>query len=157
MLAPKWASIQKLHSSSLARTTRSCSSPPLTMVIAAGIALLARLSTRRLSVLWSSTITSAATPGCSARASLRTTMSSLTRTSLRTLFHRVPNSALVPDADKYLHCRVWCYRPDGIQSLSFALCHVYARCTRSISVPAPVYCKYRSLFLSNIASMDTID
>ncbi|KAB5595487.1 Argonaute-like protein [Ceratobasidium theobromae] len=28
---------------------------------------------------------------------------------------------------------------DGIQSLSFALCHVYARATRSVSIPAPVY------------------
>ncbi|KAH9955897.1 hypothetical protein BC827DRAFT_1234539, partial [Russula dissimulans] len=32
-------------------------------------------------------------------------------------------------------------RPDRFQSLSYALCHVYARCTRSVSVPAPVYCK----------------
>lgn len=31
---------------------------------------------------------------------------------------------------------------DGIQSLSFALCHVYARATRSVSIPAPVYCKH---------------
>ncbi|KAH9992239.1 Piwi domain-containing protein [Russula compacta] len=28
---------------------------------------------------------------------------------------------------------------DGLQSLSFALCHVYARCTRSVSLPAPLY------------------
>ena len=34
------------------------------------------------------------------------------------------------------------YRPDGIQSLSYALCHVYARCTRSVSIPAPIYCKF---------------
>jgi hypothetical protein len=27
----------------------------------------------------------------------------------------------------------------GIQSLSYALCHVYARCTRSVSIPAPVF------------------
>ncbi|KAI0248860.1 Piwi domain-containing protein [Lactifluus subvellereus] len=31
------------------------------------------------------------------------------------------------------------FTADGLQSLSFALCHVYARCTRSVSVPAPVY------------------
>jgi hypothetical protein len=31
-------------------------------------------------------------------------------------------------------------RADGLQSLSFALCHVYARSTRSVSIPAPVYC-----------------
>lgn len=30
---------------------------------------------------------------------------------------------------------------DGLQGLSFALCHVYARATRSVSIPAPVYCK----------------
>ncbi|KAJ7641742.1 argonaute-like protein [Roridomyces roridus] len=29
--------------------------------------------------------------------------------------------------------------PDALQSLSFALCHVYARSTRSVSIPAPVY------------------
>ncbi|KAJ7061559.1 ribonuclease H-like domain-containing protein [Mycena amicta] len=29
--------------------------------------------------------------------------------------------------------------PDALQSLSFALCHVYARATRSVSIPAPVY------------------
>lgn len=28
---------------------------------------------------------------------------------------------------------------DGLQMLSFALCHVYARATRSVSIPAPVY------------------
>lgn len=32
--------------------------------------------------------------------------------------------------------------PDQVQQLSFALCHVYARSTRSVSIPAPVYCKY---------------
>lgn len=39
-----------------------------------------------------------------------------------------------------------CDRPDGLQSLSFALCHVYAPCTRSVSVPAPVYCKFPSSY-----------
>jgi eukaryotic translation initiation factor 2C len=29
-----------------------------------------------------------------------------------------------------------------MQNLSFALCHVYARATRSVSIPAPVYCKH---------------
>src|SRR5271168_5427247 len=28
---------------------------------------------------------------------------------------------------------------DSLQLLSFALCHVYARSTRSVSIPAPVY------------------
>ncbi|KAI9429439.1 Piwi domain-containing protein [Lactarius psammicola] len=31
------------------------------------------------------------------------------------------------------------FTTDGLQSLSYALCHVYARCTRSVSIPAPVY------------------
>lgn len=31
------------------------------------------------------------------------------------------------------------FTPDGLQALSFALCHVYARATRSVSIPAPVY------------------
>ncbi|PIL23264.1 Argonaute [Ganoderma sinense ZZ0214-1] len=31
------------------------------------------------------------------------------------------------------------FTPDALQSLSFALCHVYARCTRSVSIPAPIY------------------
>ncbi|KAF5390572.1 hypothetical protein D9757_002737 [Collybiopsis confluens] len=31
------------------------------------------------------------------------------------------------------------FSPDTLQSLSFALCHVYARSTRSVSIPAPVY------------------
>jgi len=29
-----------------------------------------------------------------------------------------------------------------MQNVSFALCHVYARATRSVSIPAPVYCVY---------------
>jgi hypothetical protein len=28
-----------------------------------------------------------------------------------------------------------------MQQLAFALCHVYARSTRSVSIPAPVYCR----------------
>ncbi|KAJ7228592.1 argonaute-like protein, partial [Mycena pura] len=31
------------------------------------------------------------------------------------------------------------FKADALQSLSFALCHVYARSTRSVSIPAPVY------------------
>jgi eukaryotic translation initiation factor 2C len=31
------------------------------------------------------------------------------------------------------------FTADGIQSLSYALCHFYARCTRSVSIPAPIY------------------
>ncbi|KAI0278886.1 argonaute-like protein [Russula aff. rugulosa BPL654] len=31
------------------------------------------------------------------------------------------------------------FTADGLQSISYALCHVYARATRSVSIPAPVY------------------
>ncbi|KAF9035930.1 argonaute-like protein [Panaeolus papilionaceus] len=31
------------------------------------------------------------------------------------------------------------FNADGLQRISFALCHVYARATRSVSIPAPVY------------------
>ncbi|RDX49272.1 argonaute-like protein [Lentinus brumalis] len=31
------------------------------------------------------------------------------------------------------------FTPDSLQALSYALCHVYARATRSVSIPAPVY------------------
>ena len=34
---------------------------------------------------------------------------------------------------------------NSIQELSFALCHVYAKATRSVSIPAPLYCKCLSL------------
>ncbi|EKM55524.1 uncharacterized protein PHACADRAFT_121053 [Phanerochaete carnosa HHB-10118-sp] len=34
---------------------------------------------------------------------------------------------------------------DLLQELSFALCHVYAAATRSVSIPAPVYCEWRFL------------
>ena len=36
-------------------------------------------------------------------------------------------------------------RADGLQSISYALCHVYARATRSVSIPAPVYCNVHSI------------
>ena len=31
------------------------------------------------------------------------------------------------------------FTADEIQALSFMLCHLYARCTRSVSLPAPAY------------------
>jgi eukaryotic translation initiation factor 2C len=34
------------------------------------------------------------------------------------------------------------FTADSMQQLAFALCHVYARSTRSVSIPAPVYCTY---------------
>lgn len=32
------------------------------------------------------------------------------------------------------------FNPDSLQKLTFSLCHVYARATRSVSIPPPVYC-----------------
>ena len=43
---------------------------------------------------------------------------------------------------------IYMHRADGLQSLSYALCHVYARATRSVSIPAPVYCDACSPSLS---------
>jgi len=31
------------------------------------------------------------------------------------------------------------FTPDQLQRLTFNLCHLYARCTRSVSIPAPTY------------------
>lgn len=33
------------------------------------------------------------------------------------------------------------FSPDALQSLAFLLCHTFARATKSVSIPAPVYCK----------------
>ena len=35
------------------------------------------------------------------------------------------------------------HRTGGIQSLSHHLCHIYTRSTRTVSIPAPVYCKHQ--------------
>ena len=47
------------------------------------------------------------------------------------------------------------FTADALQALSFALCHVYARSTRSVSIPAPVYCKCRVL-CSELACADYV-
>jgi eukaryotic translation initiation factor 2C len=57
------------------------------------------------------------------------------------------DSEVVVDADDM-------HRPDGLQSLSYALCHVYARATRSVSIPAPVYCDASSPSLSSCIMTD---
>ncbi|KAG6814757.1 hypothetical protein H0H93_012356, partial [Arthromyces matolae] len=44
-------------------------------------------------------------------------------------------------------------RADGMQVLSFALCHVYARATRSVSIPAPVYCKFYLTFTTQTSKL----
>lgn len=54
------------------------------------------------------------------------------------IFHltasRPSHYAVVYNEDKSLTA-------DNIQGLSYALCHTHARATRSIGIPAPVYCK----------------
>lgn len=57
----------------------------------------------------------------------------------RTTRFREPFLAVNPS---YLSCSIL-RSPDALQALSFALCHVYARATRSVSIPAPVYCAPR--------------
>ncbi|KAH9910664.1 argonaute-like protein [Epithele typhae] len=49
------------------------------------------------------------------------------------------------------------FTPDSIQSLSFALCHVFARATLSVSIPAPVYCECAdsSRYTAGLTSMTT--
>ena len=37
-----------------------------------------------------------------------------------------------------------------MQNLSFALTHVYARATRSVSIPAPVYCKFTPMWYTTL-------
>ncbi|KIM87566.1 hypothetical protein PILCRDRAFT_815121 [Piloderma croceum F 1598] len=36
--------------------------------------------------------------------------------------------------------------PDALQELAYTLCHCYAKATRSVSIPAPVYCKLLLFF-----------
>jgi hypothetical protein len=98
-----------------------------------------------------------ATRAYSARANRPTTMFSLTKMNSRALSFSI--LLLSTDTDKYfVHLPCFCiqldyydvacngaYWADDIQSLSYALCHVYARCTRSISIPAPVFCKFSIL------------
>lgn len=51
----------------------------------------------------------------------------------------------IPLPNRSLHTHACLSSSDSLQSLSFALCHVYARSTRSVSIPAPVYCQSISL------------
>ena len=81
---------------------------------------------------------------CSGRVSQLITLFSLTRTVSSALFVSYFLIQLLSNnvAERFTMYNI--YRPDGIQSLSYALCHVYARCTRSVSLPAPIFCKFRS-------------
>ncbi|KAH0839868.1 argonaute-like protein [Lanmaoa asiatica] len=45
------------------------------------------------------------------------------------------------------------FNADSLQSLSFALCHVYARSTRSVSIPAPVYCTFLTTSFQMLAHL----
>lgn len=43
-----------------------------------------------------------------------------------------------------------CIAPYRIQTLTFHLCHTYASATRSVSIPAPVYCEHHPLALHSM-------
>lgn len=53
------------------------------------------------------------------------------------------------------------YRPEELQLFSYYLCHVYARCLRSVSIPAPVYyahlCAFRARYHLGDGSMQGSD
>lgn len=44
-----------------------------------------------------------------------------------------------------------------LQELSFVLCHSYARATRSVSIPAPVYCEYALQVILVLYSSQPLD
>ena len=40
--------------------------------------------------------------------------------------------------------------PDELQSLTYYLCHMYARCQRSVSYPAPTYYAHLAAFRARV-------
>jgi eukaryotic translation initiation factor 2C len=48
------------------------------------------------------------------------------------------------------------FNADDIQSLTYALCHIYARSTRSVSVPAPLYCIHFCKVLCSFMTTDIL-
>ena len=120
-----------------------------------GTVFRARSSTPTLSAQSSPTTIYTATQAYLARASQHTTTFLLTRITSRSSSLDSTVWRTASNADGMLHYLLcFCvvlgiyYRPDGIQSLSYALCHVYARCTRSVSIPAPIFCKF--LFITTL-------
>ncbi|XP_066920100.1 protein argonaute-2-like [Clytia hemisphaerica] len=49
------------------------------------------------------------------------------------------------------------FEPDELQSLSFMLCHLYVRCTRSVSIPAPAYYAHHVAFRAKDHLLGRID
>ena len=63
----------------------------------------------------------------------------------RTTISRMPSFVCID-------CDLRFNRADAMQNLSFSLAHVYARATRSVSIPAPVYCES---YLSRNGNIDS--
>ncbi|KAH8032805.1 hypothetical protein MRX96_034897 [Rhipicephalus microplus] len=49
------------------------------------------------------------------------------------------------------------FSAEDLQKLSFYLCHTYARCARSVSVPAPVYYTYLAAYRAKSHMISKVD
>ncbi|KAG8895019.1 hypothetical protein FRC00_008127 [Tulasnella sp. 408] len=71
-----------------------------------------------------------------------TVIDSVITSSVESDFYLQPHAGLL-GTSRPVHCNVLVddnlFTPDDLQQLTFNLCHVYARSTRSVSLPAPVY------------------
>ena len=59
---------------------------------------------------------------------------------------RNDNNANMDKSDQLFRCKSTrlMRHSHSIQGLAYDLCHVYAKATRSVSIPAPVYCTFPS-------------
>lgn len=62
--------------------------------------------------------------------------------AVQCFFRTTSSRELILFRSPFLHLIIYYLLPraDALQASSFALTHVYARATRSVSIPAPVYC-----------------
>lgn len=109
------------------------------MVTGLVIALLELWLTGILPIQLSLISTCKAMVGCLEQVVLPITMCFMMRTNSRRPLHLLNIY--------FYHLTYLILSADGLQSLSFALCHVYARSTRSVSIPAPVYCMIHFCFI----------